>query len=368
MQITSVSIAPSYETLRPLRHRTITSAFPVYPNLSETMLMAAHPDPTVAHVMAVCAGYAYSDTDTVATMMARLGLDQNRCLMVAESVDAMFICSTAYIVQSADRRVVTVCYRGTEPANLVNWLTDADVNPAWMPFGLPSEVGDAAAEQTAGATAVHAGFYRNVRATRYAVIGVLQRALAGRSIDVDDESVGSPMEALYLTGHSLGAAMAALMAIMIKTNSDYRQLAGLLKGVYTFGQPMIGAPEFARRCDQTGSDGTPALAEGIFRYVYAHDVVAQLPPRETGPFAHFGQEFGCDELPSNPDKARPNWSARPSTRQTSVLGMSIGAAALFTRQFIRLRNLPLHQSIVDHGPQNYIAALTPDGVTSEFGG
>jgi len=51
--------------------------FPVYPGLVDEFL-GAHADganarnATVAHVLAVCAGYAYSDTPTVAMMMSRL--------------------------------------------------------------------------------------------------------------------------------------------------------------------------------------------------------------------------------------------------------------------------------------------------------
>ena len=53
--------------------------FPVYPALVDT-LAAAHVraplerDPTVAHVLGSCAGYAYADAGTVSTVMTRLGL------------------------------------------------------------------------------------------------------------------------------------------------------------------------------------------------------------------------------------------------------------------------------------------------------
>src|ERR1700692_2456731 len=93
------AVAPSYEQLRPMKPMR-TGTFPVYPDLPGALLAAAvHPDPTVAHVLATCAGYSYSDAKTVAMMMARLGLEDNRCLTVSESVDAMFICSTAFLVQ-----------------------------------------------------------------------------------------------------------------------------------------------------------------------------------------------------------------------------------------------------------------------------
>jgi hypothetical protein len=40
----------------------------------------------VAHVLGTCAGYAYSDTGTVATVMARIGLGDNACVRVAQTV------------------------------------------------------------------------------------------------------------------------------------------------------------------------------------------------------------------------------------------------------------------------------------------
>lgn len=305
MLITPAVVAPPYSVLRPMHDQPTTPTFPVYHDLTEKLLDADDPDPTVRHALAVCAGYAYSDADTVATIMARLGLDQNRCVMVSQSVDAMFIRSTAFILQSRDRRVVIVCYRGTEPVNLVNWLTDADVNPTWVPFRFPAGPDPAGADAPVGA-AVHAGFYRNVRATRYALIGVLQRALTGRSIAVEDDSPGTPLQALYLTGHSLGAAMVAMLAVMIKTNGSYRELADKLKAVYTYGQPMIGDPDFAELCNHAWFDGTQFLAEKLFRYIYAHDVVPQLPPTETGPFQHFGREFRCPHCRPPPPQPAPN--------------------------------------------------------------
>ena len=127
----------------------------------------------VAHVLGTCAGYAYSDADTVAMMMTRLGLDANACVRVAQTVDAMFIFSTAYLIQSRCGRVVILCYRGTEPATLGNWLGDAEVDFESSTLSL---------NDGAHAIKVHGGFHRNVRATWSTVLGELTLALRdGRS-------------------------------------------------------------------------------------------------------------------------------------------------------------------------------------------
>ena len=133
--------------------------FPIHADLAQR-LVAAHRsteerDPLVAHVLGTCAGYAYGDAATVAVMMARLGLEANGCARVSRTVDAMYVFSTAFLVQSRCGRVVILCYRGTEPATLMNWVGDIDVGSR--------------AIQVPGASApvrVHAGFHRNLRATR----------------------------------------------------------------------------------------------------------------------------------------------------------------------------------------------------------
>ena len=65
--------------------------FPVYENLVEDLVAAHKPtlaerNPTVAHLLGCCAGYAYSDTATVAMMMTRLGLEANACVRIAHRV------------------------------------------------------------------------------------------------------------------------------------------------------------------------------------------------------------------------------------------------------------------------------------------
>src|SRR5262249_54120037 len=280
---TEKHVAPSYEQLRPFRKDPVEPGkFPVYENLA-SVLVNAHresdtanpqPDPIVAHVLGTCAGYAYSDGATVAMMMARLGLDSNCCCTVSEHADAMFICSTAHLVQSKCGRVVILAYRGTEPVNFINWLTDADVHPEKVTLG------------PGGAPfTVHAGFYRNVRATRYEVANQLKLALDGKSL-YDGKDMKNKLEALFVCGHSLGGAMAAMFSLMMVTNAVYEPIASRMRAVYTFGQPMIGCPPLPPQCGAKSE-----LGRKPFRYIYAQDIVPALPPTASGLFEHFGQEY-----------------------------------------------------------------------------
>lgn len=341
--------APTYAALRPMKPVT-TPTFPVYQKLAQTLAsVTEHPDPVVVHTLATCAGYAYSDAETVSMIMARMGLNDNNCLQIAESVDAMFICSTAFLVQSQDGKVVILCYRGTEPTNFINWLTDADIYPEKVPFAL---------DEGSGPFEVHGGFYRNVRATRYEIVRALERALEGKSVRADGGVMPHALSSLYVTGHSLGAAMAALLTVMLRTDPAYARIAATLKATYTFGQPMLGTPDFAAACY-----AEKLIADRLFRYRYGHDMVPALPPAASGSFAHFGPEYRC---PGKGDDAR--WARVESTTQLgNLLDLAAAPLSFLARQLRSFRNLPFRQSLYDHGPQHYIAALTPPGVRTEFG-
>ena len=42
--------------------------------------------------------------------------------------DAMFVCAKSYVLSVGD--VAIVCFRGTEPTNVINWLADATMAPS----------------------------------------------------------------------------------------------------------------------------------------------------------------------------------------------------------------------------------------------
>lgn len=381
--------APSYQQLRPFnqldgaRYSPLpeadeastayweTDGFPVHKGLSTHLAdIKEHPDPVAAHVMAVCSGYAYSGAETVSMIMARMGLEKNHCRLVSATVDAMFICSRAFLVQSRDGKVVILCYRGTEPTNLANGLTDVDVEPERINYQFEDPC-----------ASVHAGFYRNVRATRHEVMEALRRAVAGRSVrkPVEGESGKMPgkLEALYITGHSLGGAMASMMAVMLRHEKKYAAVAELLKGVYTFGQPMIGDPSFAAACENDRE-----FSRKIIRYVHGDDVIPHFPPVTAGPYEHFGREYRYRI--SHLQQSVSGWlrylgsSYQPQTgawretdtytsQMSSFLGFALGATTLAARKSQILRALPVVYSLEDHLPAHYIGALTPGRVSDEFG-
>ena len=315
--------------------------FPVYDHLVESLLAG---DPTdssgrnamVAHVLGTCSGYSYGDITTMSEIITRLGLEACGCVGITEIVDAMFIYSTAYLIQSRCGRLVILCYRGTETTNLGNWLGDADVGPESIRLG-----GEAAG--------VHSGFYRNVRATRDLVIRELKLALQGRSLADPDAKTDNPLEALYVTGHSLGGAMAVLFSLGLVGTIEHRPIADRLRAVYTFGQPLtVGEPL---------PGVAHELSSKLFRHVIPRDIVPSLPPAQWGHLAHFGNEYRLEN---------GEWrqSVTPVAQLSNPREIPRALLTFFTAQ--KRRNAARY-SMADHGPHLYIAALRPKGRVTEFG-
>lgn len=76
----------------------------------------------------------------------------------------------------------------------------------------------------------------------------------------------TPTTQLWVTGHSLGGALAALAA----TSLEYQGFK--VAGLYTFGQPRVGDWAFTRQVNAQ-------MGDRMFRYVNNNDVVPMIPPQ-----------------------------------------------------------------------------------------
>jgi hypothetical protein len=403
-----------FKDLRP--YRGLNDQFPVYKNLEELLLKPGRfeYDPTVAHVAAVLAGWAYSDAEVVATAMVRMGLERNRCRSIALRNDAMFILSQAYLVQSQCGRVAFLVYRGTEPTHLDSWLVDANVSPIVIPVGEGKVVFSGDRSSADDQPRVHGGFYMNQRATWFDVEWGLKLATEGSSVLKGIRQTTSPnqgngaehekplekLQALYIVGHSLGGAMAAIAAFRL-AHDDTPEVQALLqkvRGVYTFGQPMIGNEKWRSLLAKPRYE---LLTRGLFRHVYRTDPVPSLPPAEAGTFVHTGVERR-----SNGDEARPGWELSYGSREQMPIVDLVLAFVGFAKKQLASANLreaiqpspglkPLAPSlalrrphlsrivgaalafvvararfpysIYDHLPAGYVIESTPAGKFSEFG-
>jgi hypothetical protein len=354
--------------LRPPREATKDEDHgPVFPQLGKKLADAQrHPDCEISYVFATCCGFAYAEDATLPVVLERLGLEGHRCVKVERKVDALCICSTAYIVQSSDGEVVIVCYRGTQALNPLSWITDARLRTPSIRIGFDDGL---------GSFRIHGGFHRNMRATKSEVMYYLWKALRGESItgDAEGEAQGEgerkpgPMKVLYITGHSLGGAMATLLAEELLTTDSYRDIACSLRAVYTFGQPIVGNPDFADAYDRN-----PDLGPKTLRYVYANDIVPQLPSRDIGEYKHCGRQITFHSASASIiDSGSPyegKWEPDPvGSKQLPRIWPLVFSPVLFVAKQLNmpiLRVLPAQPSIEDHGPMNYMCALTPPDVQS----
>jgi predicted lipase len=87
---------------------------------------------------------------------------------------------------------------------------------------------------------------------------------------------------LYLTGHSLGAALATLCAQRLATGRGYP-----IQSLYTFGSPRVGNPEFAAQYQTR-------LGPRTYRLVNNEDLVTRVPPRSVG-YEHIGEMVYIDD-------------------------------------------------------------------------
>ncbi len=390
--------APSQSKLRPVKSRLdkgLDNPFPVYKQLVDILVRGDEQD-KIRHVCSVLAGWAYSDVDTVSAIMARMGLEENVCRYIAVENNAMLVSSTSFLVQSSCGKVVLLAYRGTDPFDFATWAADADVNPTLVPVPANADL----------RPSVHGGFYRNQRATWFDVIEGLNGAattgsiLAGLARPVppltggrtyvqnDIEIPKNKVEAIYITGHSLGAAMAIIAAYKLATEDEYKPILGSdrLKGVYCFAPPMVGNADFAQQWASV-----TALRGKLFTHIFENDIVPHLPPVDG--FVHFGKTFVSSKPNGRADPSRFEWKeyADPVERApltalgdaafrlvgelTTVnlfdqilehVGFLGGIGKAVRGLFVSL--LGRRYSFYDHAPTNYVACSQPEGVTrTEFG-
>lgn len=89
----------------------------------------------------------------------------------------------------------------------------------------------------------------------------------------------NPSYELWVTGHSLGGAMASVAATTISklgyVSSDKIKLI-------TFGEPRVGNADYVTVLDN--------LLSYVFRIVHAHDIVPHLPPMGLLGYTHHKSE------------------------------------------------------------------------------
>ena len=324
--------------------------FPVYPDLVDRLAdppSTSEPDRVIARTLATASAYCYADDiGVMTTSLSRLGLSDNVTTAVTQTIDAMLIYTSAFLTRSADGRVGVLTYRGTMPTSMVNLALDFDMRGS--PLGEP---GAARPRRTARLRSlpdggqVHEGWYLNLRATEHEITSVLEAWVDGG------------VEAIYVTGHSYGAAQSVLMGYQLAAHSP--EIFAKVRGIYSFAQPMVGNREFA---DAAG----PALEGRLFRFIYEKDVVPAIPMTAARPhYVHFGPEYHI-KLGQVGEGQWPPAPAKRNTKQITSFDMPFVFAGM-PFELLGHRNPFPGRSLNDHDPANYVSALTAPGEVTVFG-
>ncbi len=120
---------------------------------------------------------------------------------------------------------------------------------------------------------VHDGFYSALRKV-WGVALPKGEVLPKRLVNRGNKTI-------WITGHSLGGALAELCAAQAMFVSKIP-----VQGVYTFGQPRVGNKDFAAAVNEK-------LGSGIFRFVNDRDIVPRVPLFTMG-FCHYGNQTFFD--------------------------------------------------------------------------
>lgn len=139
-----------------------------------------------------------------------------------------------FIIESPEE--IIIAFRGTSSTS--NWVSN--INASQKKFKYITDH-----------CLTHRGFTDIYSSAREGILSVL------RSL--------SPDKSLFVTGHSLGGALAALCAVDAAVNTHYRS-----PSLYTYGSPRTGDPDFAKAAGK--------YVLNSFRIANPFDIVTYVPP------------------------------------------------------------------------------------------
>lgn len=139
-----------------------------------------------------------------------------------------------FIIESEDS--IVIAFRGSQ--SNPDWVADAAILQTYFPY-------------TRIKIKTHAGFTSIYNTCRDSIINTLN------TLD--------PSKKLFITGHSLGGALAILNALDAAANTSFKNPA-----MYNFGSPRVGNPKFVYTYNE--------IIQSSFRIVNVNDIVPLLPP------------------------------------------------------------------------------------------
>ncbi|KAH0455559.1 hypothetical protein IEQ34_015591 [Dendrobium chrysotoxum] len=185
-----------------------------------------------------------------------------------------FICCD----KEEDANVIVLAFRGTEPFNAYDWITDVDLS--WLSMGKfgKAHLGFMRALGLQDEKDVEIGFPREHEGhdegkllAYYAIREELNQLLDKHK-----------RAKIIITGHSLGGALAILFPAILAMHERH-DIINRIHGVMTYGQPRVGDAVFGRNVQAV-------LKSKYHRMVYRYDIVPRIPfdKPPVALFKHFG--------------------------------------------------------------------------------
>jgi len=240
-----------------------------YPTAPQTLPdIARQPDLAILRKLCWAAQLAYEvgdsprETDKLARILRRWNWTTRHVFL---PVDGSRRGVRGYIAETATATVIA--FSGTEPTNLTDWATDLDFAPGDDP-------------------GIHGGFADAAALIWDDILSAMRPSdSAGGNAAAGAPAPGRP---LFLIGHSLGAAIAAITAFHLVESGlvDITRLQAV-----TFGMPRTGLADFAAAYRGCG------LAARTWRLTQGADLVPLVPPYRIG-FRHVGNLLACPHLGS----------------------------------------------------------------------
>ncbi len=269
------------------------------PERGETVLQTGNDYPALT-LAVEAARLAYVRWETAPAQMARLsdalarvGFDPPQGLGDPPAGPRAFAA-----LRPADGMAI-IAFRGTQPDRLADLAVDIEANT--VPW--PEADGN-----------VHAGFARAARAVRPAIAAWLA-----------DNRIGS--EAVTLTGHSLGGALAVLTASVLRPAQ-----------LVTLGCPRVGDGAFIATLSDLHR----------IRLVNCCDVVTELPP-PIGGYTHFAPATYIDR----------DGTVHPDPSEALITRDRLRARSSYLIEHAWKIGSVVVRDLADHAPVNYLRAVLP---------
>ena len=215
-------------------------------NNSFEFSLSAKYQPANALKLATLARLAYQTEAEIRQQVTSWGFSEFSFITTPTSIEAYD--TQAFIIANSDLVIVT--FRGTQ--SRTDWKNNLD-------FVLSEGYGGQANELLGR---VHRGFSGALDS----VWGQVKRTI---------NQFQNQGQTLWITGHSLGAALATLTVSRLVLGEDKP-----VGGLYTFGSPRVGDRVFSQNFNNQFKGQS-------FRLVNNTDIVTRLPPRQVG-YSHVG--------------------------------------------------------------------------------